>query len=92
MIKNNWKSFPATSFRFNTKINDIAFSDWNVWFATNKGLLKYDIDRDYWYLYTKKDGLADNRVYNIDIDDDTLWLSTFGGVTLFRWYREGRVE
>ncbi len=92
MINADWKSFPATNLRLKAKINDITFTEWNVWFATNKGLLKYDLDHDYWYLYTKKDGLADNRVYNIDVDDDYLWLSTFGGVTQFRWYSEGRIE
>lgn len=87
-----WISFTNIKNHIYTRFNDIAFTENNVWFASGQGLLKYDIDRDYWYLYTTEDGLADNRVYHIDVDGDDLWLSTQKGVTLFRWYVEGRME
>jgi hypothetical protein len=54
--------------------------------------LKYNLTSDYWYLYTTADGLAHNRVFNIEIDDDTLWLSTAEGITLFRWFSKTRIE
>ncbi|NOX90848.1 MAG: hypothetical protein GXO77_17750 [Calditrichaeota bacterium] len=86
--KKSWTSFT----RIRMKFHDIAFTPGVVWFATDRGLLKYIIKRDYWYLYTTRDGLAHNRVYRIDLDGDNMWLSTPSGITLFRWYRQGRFE
>ena len=90
--KDRWKSFTQIKNRIPGKIYDIAFSEDHVWFASNNGLLKYDKKRDYWYLYTEKDGLANKNVYKIVPDNDDLWLCTKGGVTIFRWFRPGRVE
>ncbi len=84
----HWNSFTQIQMRF----YDIAFTGGTVWFGTDQGLLKYEAARNYWYLYTTRDGLADNHVYRIDIDDVDLWLSTRGGVTVFRWYRPGKTE
>jgi len=87
-----WMSFPQIQMRLNAVIYDIAFSEEMVWFGTDRGLLKYDTRRDYWYLYTKEDGLPSNRVFHIDPDGDDLWLSTEQGITVFHWYRPGRIE
>jgi len=87
-----WRSFPALKFSLKSAINHIALTKGAAWFATNDGLLRYDIERDYWYLYTTKDGLTDNRVARIEKDGDFLWLATYGGVSLFCWNREGRLE
>ncbi len=92
-IKNDfWRSFPQIQDRLKTEFHDIAFTEGHVWFACSNGLLKYNIDGNYWYLYTKKDGLPSNKVFHIDADGDNLWLSTAAGVTIFRWYRPGRIE
>ncbi|HHJ53675.1 MAG TPA: hypothetical protein ENJ89_10805 [Caldithrix abyssi] len=87
-----WMSFPQIQVQLGARVFDIAFSEQMVWFATDRGLLKYDSRRDYWYLYTREDGLASNRVFHIDPDGDDLWLSTDRGVTVFQWYRPGRIE
>jgi len=87
-LHKSWQSFTQIRFKF----YDIAFTPGNVWFATSEGLLKYVIKQNYWYLYTTQDGLAHNTVYRIDVDDVDLWLSTQSGITIFRWYRPGRVE
>jgi hypothetical protein len=92
MKSGEWRSFPGIAPELNAAIHDIAFTDGFVWFATESGLLRYDPTRDYWYLYTNEDGLADDRVYHIDVDADELWLSTHAGVNIFRWLREGRTE
>ena len=84
----HWQSFTQIHMTF----SDIAFTQGFVWFATDQGLLKYDLQQNYWYLYTTRDGLASNRVFRIDVDDTDLWLSTDGGVTVFRWYRPGKTE
>ncbi len=84
----NWNSFTQIRMHF----YDIAFTPGTVWFATDQGLLKYETAQNYWYLYTTRDGLADNHVFRIDIDDIDMWLSTDSGVTVFRWYRPGKTE
>ena len=92
IVTNEWRSFSALKYTLKSKINHIALTKGHAWFATDVGLLKYDIKREYWYLYTTKDGLTNNRVSRIETDGDYLWLATYGGVTLFYWNREGRIE
>lgn len=87
-----WTSFTQVQQYIKGTIHDVAFTPGNVWFACDSGLLKYDVERNYWYLYTVKDGLADNRVYHIDVDEDYLWLSTEMGITIFKWRRHNRLE
>lgn len=87
-----WTSFTQIQQRLQTVFHDIAFTRGNVWFACNAGLLKYNVAGNRWYLYTKNDGLVSNAVFHIDVDGDDLWLSTAGGVTVFRWLRPGRIE
>ncbi len=88
----DWMSFTQLHFQLDAEYYDIAQTGNTIWFATSKGLLKYDSKRFFWYRYTTRDGLASNRVFHIDVSGDYLWLSTAGGVTVFRWYSEGRVE
>jgi hypothetical protein len=86
--KKQWHSFPQVKMHF----NDLSFTPGSVWFATDRGLLRCDVKQNYWYLYTKRDGLASNRVYRILIDGPDMWLATDGGVTLFAWHRDDRFE
>jgi ligand-binding sensor domain-containing protein len=90
--KDNWKTFIGISKSITGTVYSIEFTKNNVWFAMDNGLLKYDKNRDFWYLYTVEDGLASNKVYNIIPDSEDLWLCTEKGVSIFRWYREGRFE
>ncbi len=87
-----WRSFTRIPEYIPGRINDIDFTPGHVWFATDNGLLKYQTAMDHWYLYTERDGLADDRVYHIDVDQSDLWLSTRKGVTIFRWDRPDRIE
>lgn len=90
--KGEWKTFVGILETIKGNINAIEFMENSVWFATDNGLLKYDRKRNYWYLYTVEDGLADNEVYNIIPDNEDIWLCTKKGISIFRWYREGRFE
>ena len=86
----DWRSFPALEFK--AVYRDIAFTKNCVWFATNQGLLKYDRKKEYWRLYTERDGLISNDVFNIDQQKSRLLLTTGAGVTSFRWHRKDRID
>ena len=88
--KNSWFSFADLSIK--PEFRDIAFTDSTVWFATNKGLMKYDREMNNWRLFTTSDGLIDNNVYHIDVENDNLWLSTEKGFTIFNYSSPGRLD
>ncbi|NQZ12761.1 MAG: GGDEF domain-containing protein, partial [Algicola sp.] len=55
-----------------------------LWLGTEFGLIKFDINSGKYQLYDEKDGLANNRVQDIMIDNQhQLWLSTNKGLTRF---------
>ena len=90
MKTKKWHSFPGLSLQFD--IRDIESTNNAVWFATNRGLLKFDRDSNYWRLFTKNDGLLNNNIYHIDHEEDFLWLSTEDGVTIFQYNRRDRID
>lgn len=87
---NTWHSFADLSIK--PDIRDIAFTDESVWFATNKGLMKYNRQMNRWRLFSTADGLISNNVYHIDVENDNLWLSTEMGFTIFNYNRQGRLD
>jgi ligand-binding sensor domain-containing protein len=88
--KKSWFSFADLSIK--PEIRDIDFTNEAVWFATSKGLMKYDREMNDWRLFTTADGLIDNNVYHIDIENDNLWLSTEKGFTIFNYNKPGRLD
>jgi len=68
------------------------FVNSTVWFATNRGLMKFDREMNNWRLFTTRDGLIDNNVYHIDVENDNLWLSTEKGFTIFNFNKPGRLD
>ena len=59
-----------------------------MWFATNKGLFKYENDAP--VLYTTRDGLPSNDVTTLfETRDNTLLIGTYGGIVRLR---NGRFE
>jgi len=85
-----WRSF--SNFDASYMIRDIAYTDECLWFATNKGVLKYDRPRNYWRIYTENDGLICSDTYHIDPQDDYLWITTSEGISQFRWWRKNRID
>jgi len=90
--EDKWESFANIGHYIYGRIHDIHFTKGHVWFATDDGLLKYVKRKNHWYLYTTEDGLPTNQVFRIDSDGKDLWLSTSGGLTIFRWKKKGRIE
>lgn len=85
-----WYSFPGLN--FNGIIRDIAYTKNTVWFASDQGLLRYNIQKDYWRLYTTRDGLISNNTFRIDEENRKIWISTDKGICAFRWKRKGRID
>jgi len=85
-----WHSFPALNFQ--GEIRDIASAGKFLWFATNKGLLRYSLEDDFWRMFDERDGLIDKNVFRIDRQRQYLWMSTEKGITSFRWRRKGRID
>ena len=89
--KDEWYSFPNLD--FNGTYRDIMPTRNVIWFATDRGLLKYDRKMDYWRLFSEIDGLISSDIYHIDADNSNhIWISTGKGITSFRWRRKGRID
>ena len=65
--------------------NKLAVGERFLWVATDYGMYRYDRLKHYWKHYLEDDGIIDNRVYDLLLDGDYLWIATAGGVTRFYW-------
>lgn len=67
-------------------IKSLYYSDSNIlWVGLNgKGLVAFDTNKDKFYSFTERDGLANNVIYGILPDkNNNLWLSSNKGITKF---------
>jgi hypothetical protein len=67
--------------------HDIIFYENGVFIGTDNGLLRYDKKNNKWQLYTTRDGLLDNRVFQLYTENGDLWLVTAVGICQFRYRR-----
>jgi hypothetical protein len=88
--KDEWHSYPDLELK--PYVRDIAFTKNCIWFATDLGVLKFDRARNYFRLFTEKDGLISRDTYHIDPENEFLWISTITGITRFRWFSEDRID
>ncbi|GAB4289934.1 MAG: hypothetical protein Kow0068_15410 [Marinilabiliales bacterium] len=83
-----FKHFKSNVNNSNTISNNSVFhlhtdKDGMLWIATRSGLNKYDKNSNSFTIYTKKDGLPSDLIYNIVEDDNgNLWLSTGYGLAM----------
>ena len=57
----------------------IHYNDY-VYIASKVGLLRFDANTEEWQIFTRDDGLPDNRLLEIELDQGLLWLGTNEGV------------
>jgi len=76
---------PVKDHPLNAAVNRILASRQAVWVATNAGVFKYDRAMQRWVQFTVEDGLADDRVYSIQLDGDYIYFGTARGLTKFYW-------
>ena len=73
-----------------TLIHGITVDEGVVWFGTNAGMLRYDKVSDSWRHYTTRDGLPNNEVWSITLDDAHIWTLHIGGVVCRHSIKENR--
>ena len=61
----------------------------DVWFGTlGQGLARRRHDNGSWRAFTSLDGLASERITDLLIDQNTLWVGTDDGLSVFIWGRD----
>ena len=63
-----------------------------LWVGTSLGLLRYNVINSSWRKDSIADGLANNSVNDLFIDDDYIWIGTDDGLTQFYWNDPGRSD
>jgi len=76
----------------NITINYMLAQPEAVWVGTDAGVFKYNRARKDWRQFTCEDGLIDNRVNAIAVQDDWIWFGTPSGLTAFRWNDPHRID
>ena len=73
-----------TSFFTDRGINDIALSDDSVWLGTTSGLVKCPAEAPSRAVrFTTADGLIDDDVLSVDVEDGAVWVGTMKGFSRF---------
>jgi len=54
-----------------------------LWIGSNSGLIRFDKRSTEFDLFTTKDGLINNQIYCVTVNDNYLWLSSDFGVSRF---------
>ncbi|MBN1465799.1 hypothetical protein JXA02_08570 [candidate division KSB1 bacterium] len=84
-MTDEWLAPLAKEYRTDAGINRILASHQAIWVATDAGVLKFDKRMQRWRQFTELDGLADDRVYAIELDGDYIYFGTARGLTRFYW-------
>lgn len=69
-------------FKVSEKIQALKFKHHKskFFFATNKGLLIYDLNKKNWETTNRMSGLASENIQDIDVDENNIWLATGKGL------------
>ncbi|MBN1481862.1 hypothetical protein EH223_05925 [candidate division KSB1 bacterium] len=84
-VTNEWLDPLAKMYETDAGINRILAARQAVWVATNDGVFKFNRRMQRWTQFTREDGLADDRVYAIQLDNDYIYFGTARGLTRFYW-------
>ena len=63
------------------RVTSIAVGDRYVWVGTERGISRYDMKKEVWVTYAKKEGLHHDKVSSICIDGDWVWFGTEAGIS-----------
>ncbi len=63
------------------QVNEITSDGNALWFSTAYGLSYYTNETAEWTTFTHFDGLADNVVHDVAVDDSSIWVATDNGIS-----------
>ena len=65
--------------------NDFCISNNFLWIVSNNNAKLIDLSNQNEWLYSSKDGIQGDVIYNIDCDDEWVWFGTNSGVSYYNW-------
>jgi len=82
-----WLAVPDAGPFLPGEITDLAADDANLWVTTFRGVWRLIRSTGTWHLYTCREGLLDDRVWQVVPEGEVVWFGTAGGLTRFAWRR-----
>jgi len=64
----------------NSSVRSISTGERFVWFGTDNGLVRYDMNSDGWRTYHINNNLWDEKILSLVQDDSSLWVGTEAGI------------
>ena len=98
MASGTWTTFDYSTGLLMNDVNNnsLKVDERYVWVGTRRGLSRYDKITESWTNFTKRDALADDRVFAVVADDRYVWCGTSEGLSRYdktygawRNYRHG---
>lgn len=80
-----WLELPNLANLAELTVNDLALKDNILWVATNKGAVMLRLPDYYYETYSRADGLPDDVINRVFVDEDLVWFGTAQGLTSFKW-------
>jgi ligand-binding sensor domain-containing protein len=77
---NYYEAYLNTGFS-DDRVKSIAVDDPNVWFGTRNGLVRFDRKKNIWRSYNQTHHLLSNRINDVLVDKDFVWVATDAGVS-----------
>ncbi len=84
-----WKSYLSDVFLENALPYAMEANDSLLWIGTDRGLFTVRYEKNSWIHYSEDKGIP-NRIWDLKMEADTLWIGSPSGLTRFIWNRPER--
>jgi len=83
MDKGSWEVHEAelTLDFFSDRVSSIVSSGDLVWFGTDRGLVRFNKQKQIYRTYNTRDNLPDNNIISLALQDSILWIGTAKGLS-----------
>ena len=65
---------------YSDQVTSIAIDESFIWFGTEYGLLRFNPSKNEWKTFDSGLGLRDNYIFDIEADEDNVWIATLLGL------------
>ena len=81
--RNTWTNYQARFMNdlHSDQVTAIAVDDSCTWFGTEYGLACFAPDKNEWRTYDISSGLGDNYVFDVEVDEENVWIGTLNGLS-----------